>query len=122
MTLEDAITHCKEKGCGNTQCALEHRQLTEWLQELQQYRKNARKEQPKVDLVKEFNSWLNREKEDWDGEAPPYGEYELFGIAQHFYELGRNQVLQELYKGKIKPFDKIAVAWLDDESKDKEDK
>ena len=36
-------------------------------------------------------------------------------IARHFYELGRNQVLQELYKGKIKPFDKIAVAWLDDE-------
>lgn len=36
-------------------------------------------------------------------------------LARHFYELGRNQVLQELYKGKIKPFDKIAAAWLDDE-------
>ena len=43
MTLEEAIIHCKEKACGNTQCALEHRQLAEWLQELQQYRKNARK-------------------------------------------------------------------------------
>ena len=45
MTLEKAIIHCKEKACGNTQCALEHRQLAEWLQELQQYRKNARKEE-----------------------------------------------------------------------------
>lgn len=35
MTLEEAIIHCKEKVCGNTQCALEHRQLAEWLQELQ---------------------------------------------------------------------------------------
>lgn len=43
MTLEEAIIHCKEKACGNTQCALEHRQLAEWLQELQEYRKNARK-------------------------------------------------------------------------------
>ena len=47
MTLEEAITHCKEKACGNTQCAIEHRQLAEWLQELQQYRQNARKEETK---------------------------------------------------------------------------
>ena len=45
MTLEEAIIHCEEKACGNTQCALEHRQLAEWLKELQQYRKNARKEE-----------------------------------------------------------------------------
>lgn len=44
LTLEEAIIHCKEKACDNTQCALEHRQLAEWLEELQQYRKNARKE------------------------------------------------------------------------------
>ena len=47
MTLEEAIKHCKEKACDNTQCAIEHRQLAEWLQELQQYRKNARKEEDK---------------------------------------------------------------------------
>lgn len=40
MTLEEAIIHCKEKACGNTQCALEHRQLAEWLKELQSLRKN----------------------------------------------------------------------------------
>lgn len=45
MTLEEAIVHCEEKACGNTQCALEHRQLAEWLQELRQYRKNARKKE-----------------------------------------------------------------------------
>lgn len=47
MTLEEAIIHCQEKSCGNTQCALEHKQLAEWLQELQQYRKNERKEENK---------------------------------------------------------------------------
>lgn len=40
MTLEEAIIHCKEKAGGNTQCALEHRQLAEWLKELQALRKN----------------------------------------------------------------------------------
>lgn len=45
MTLEEAIIHCKEKACGNAQCAIEHRQLAEWLQELKQYRENARKEE-----------------------------------------------------------------------------
>ena len=47
MTLEEAIIHCKEKACDNTQCAMEHRQLAEWLEELQEYRKNARKEENK---------------------------------------------------------------------------
>lgn len=42
MTLEEAITHCKEKDCDNTQCALEHRQLAEWLKELQQYRNKGK--------------------------------------------------------------------------------
>ena len=40
MTLEEAITHCKEKACVNTQCALEHRQLAEWLKELQTLKSN----------------------------------------------------------------------------------
>lgn len=38
MTLEEAIIHCRENACDNTQCAFEHRQLAEWLEELQQYR------------------------------------------------------------------------------------
>lgn len=32
MTLDEAVIHCKEKACGNTQCALEHKQLAEWLE------------------------------------------------------------------------------------------
>lgn len=45
MSLEEAIQHCKGKACDNTQCALEHKKLAKWLEELQQYRKNARKEE-----------------------------------------------------------------------------
>ena len=51
MTLEEAIIHCKEKACDNTQCALEHRQLAEWLEELQQYRKKCKKGE--IDMTQE---------------------------------------------------------------------
>ena len=41
MTLEEAIKHCEEvaEQLGNCPCAAEHRQLVEWLKELQAYRK-----------------------------------------------------------------------------------
>ena len=39
MTLDEAIEHCKEKSCSNTECAREHRQLEEWLKELKEYKK-----------------------------------------------------------------------------------
>lgn len=38
LNLEQAIEHCEEKSCGNSECALEHKQLAEWLRELQHYR------------------------------------------------------------------------------------
>lgn len=34
MTLDEAIIHCEEKACGTTGCAMEHKQLCEWLKEL----------------------------------------------------------------------------------------
>lgn len=40
MTLEEAIEHCEEKACGNMECAKEHRQLAEWLKELQAIKMN----------------------------------------------------------------------------------
>ena len=37
LTLDEAIRHCEEKtDC--TQCGEEHRQLAEWLRELQKYK------------------------------------------------------------------------------------
>ena len=39
MTLDEAIEHCKEKSCSNTDCAREHRQLAEWLEELKEYKR-----------------------------------------------------------------------------------
>lgn len=38
MSLDEAIEHCKEKSCGNSACALEHKQLAEWLKELKELR------------------------------------------------------------------------------------
>ena len=49
MTLEEAIEHCEEKACeqkacGNNLCSMEHRQLAEWLKELQALRNNNNEE------------------------------------------------------------------------------
>ena len=41
MTIEEAIKHCEEKGRGCTECAAEHRQLSNWLKEL----KNLKRKQ-----------------------------------------------------------------------------
>lgn len=46
MSLEEAIKHCKEKACGNTQCAIEHRQLAEWLEELKKYKRGNKMKAP----------------------------------------------------------------------------
>lgn len=41
MTLEEAIKHCEEKGRGCDKCADEHRQLAEWLRDLQSIKNKA---------------------------------------------------------------------------------
>ena len=41
MTLKEAIMHCQEKSCGNSECALEHKQLAGWLTELKELRKRV---------------------------------------------------------------------------------
>lgn len=38
ITLDDAIKHCEEKSCGNTECAQDHKQLATWLTELKHLR------------------------------------------------------------------------------------
>lgn len=38
MTIEEAIEHCKEQVCDNTECSMQHKQLAEWLSELKAYR------------------------------------------------------------------------------------
>ena len=40
MTLEDAIKHCEQKACGNDECSKKHKQLAEWLKELQALKAN----------------------------------------------------------------------------------
>jgi hypothetical protein len=42
MTLEQALEHTRERAVGNSPCAVEHRQLAAWLEELQRRRMEAR--------------------------------------------------------------------------------
>ena len=39
MTLKEAIEHCEQKAYDNSECSKEHKQLAEWLKELQALRK-----------------------------------------------------------------------------------
>lgn len=75
-------------------------------------------EQPEVDLEKEIDKEWRKccpiDEGMGDEKAILINE-QFHQIAHHFAELGRKQVLQEIYEGKVKPFDKIAAVWLDDE-------
>lgn len=78
MTLEEAIIHCKEKACDNTQCAMEHRQLAGWLEELQKYRKNK---DTIMEWVKEGKEHYRKLMEDFPDEtsfAASFGVYNGF--------------------------------------------
>lgn len=52
MTLDEAIKHCESKACGDTACAMEHRQLAAWLKELKRIGE-CRWHQPEDDPRKE---------------------------------------------------------------------
>ena len=51
MTLEEAIKHCEQKACDNSEQSKEHRQLAEWLKELQELRKYTSKNKRKSKKV-----------------------------------------------------------------------
>lgn len=44
MTLDEAIKHCKEvaENCNNLDCALEHKQLAIWLEELKRFKQSIK--------------------------------------------------------------------------------
>ena len=54
MTLEEAIEHCEQKACEHSKCAEEHKQLAEWLKELQVLRRNSNAETIK-ERAEEYN-------------------------------------------------------------------
>lgn len=57
MTLDEAIKHCEEIACDNTNCALEHKQLAEWLNELRSL-KSTKEEPASEDLEEEVHKHL----------------------------------------------------------------
>lgn len=85
---------------------------------LKQVRKKFQQEQLEVDLEKEIDDYLEPIKA-WQIQEAPFTSME--NCARHFAKWGRKQVLQEIYDGKVKPVDKITAAWIDDESKAKEE-
>ena len=63
MTLEEAIKHCEEHACGNTRCAIEHRQIAECLKELQRLKSLS----PNLDELLEWAKEREAETRDKAG-------------------------------------------------------
>lgn len=74
------------------------------LSELLSFIDSLQQEQTEVDFEQELYKHFGQVKDFTLG----------MRIGKYFYELGRKQVLQEIYDGKTKPVDKITAAWLDD--------
>jgi hypothetical protein len=99
MTLDEAIKHCEEVAEENEkkarklndgtmstrikceECASEHRQLAEWLKELEVYR--------------EFADWLVKAvlEEDWEEDAGFYAEV----LCRKLTKLGKLKVVDNKY-------------------------
>lgn len=60
MTIDEAIKHCKDKACDNTACAIEHKQLAEWLEELKKYRNRELKESEDEKIRKGIIEYLEQ--------------------------------------------------------------
>ena len=94
MTLEEAIIHCKEKACDNTQCALEHRQLAEWLKELQSLR-----------------SYKNNSIEE-RARLAAWQIYEEIGLSKHSVDRVSEIIAEKIIEQKAIDIEK-ACEWLD---------
>lgn len=70
-TLDEAIKHCEEKGCSNTECAAEHRQLAKWLMELKGYKE----QKPTDKIVDKACEWLDRYYDSSRYKPNDYGDY-----------------------------------------------
>ena len=97
MTLDEAIKHCEEIACNNTNCALEHKQLAEWLKELRRLKS----------LPKEHNEDLEEAAEKYafpEGkdkyEAESNGIYFREEKAKHF-KAGAEWQKQQMMKDAV---------------------
>lgn len=99
MILEEAIKHCEKKSCGKNQCALEHKQLAEWLMELKAYREeygrlNNDNKKEGEDLLYTANKVAERTKKEMIDKACEWLEEHLY---EEMFDLPFNNWI-ELFK------------------------
>ena len=71
MTLEEAIKHCEQQSCEHSKCAEEHKQLAEWLKELQTLKggcDNTDKTLKRYPLCKDCTKYKSRDCHKRDDE------------------------------------------------------
>ena len=93
MTLEEAIIHCKEKACGDTECSKEHLQLAIWLEELQALREhlpsNLDEAAVKSKVKEIFDSLPKYDISEEQKNRVEFGLLALEAFALIFYDTGR---------------------------------
>lgn len=94
MTLEEAIRHCEEKSCGNSECAAEHRQLAEWLTELKQLKASVSEELEEASLRASIIRGQYIPKEYLD-------EYPYDAYAQSMFKRGAQWQKQQMMKEAV---------------------
>lgn len=102
MTLDEAIKHCQEKSCDNTECAKDHKQLGEWLTELKEYRNLSLKDFEN-ELQKEINSeWLKclPVDEGMGLESANIVNEQFEHIVRHFVEWTKKKIMYEAIEGR----------------------
>lgn len=94
MTLEEAIRHCEEKSCGNSECAAEHRQLAEWLTELKQLKASVSEDLEEASLRASIIRGQYIPKEYLD-------EYPYDAYAQSMFKRGAQWQKQQMMKEAV---------------------
>lgn len=98
MTLEEAIRHCEEKSCSNSECAAEHRQLAEWLTELQ------RLKEPKG-VVEAYEAYYDDTWDNHGGKAMVVNnEHDIWfpsAACEDFFKAGAEWQLEQLMKDSV---------------------
>lgn len=111
MTLNEAIEHCEQKACGNTECAADHRQLKEWLLELKEKREiqknnlNAKNEKPY--LIENGKRIFNPKSAQWIDLGLPSGNLWAKTAIGDFYSFEDGTKIYGQYLPNISAFEEL---------------
>ena len=111
MTLDEAIEHCEQNACCNTECVADHQQLKEWLLELKEKREiqknnlNAKNEKPY--LIENGERIFNPKSAQWIDLGLPSGNLWAKTAIGDFYSFEDATKIYRQYLPNISAFEEL---------------